>query len=124
MRFGEQAEIDFERYVAPALLDIEKANRKAERALKLNDVFWSEERFEAFEDQNQINFVNRTRPEAGVPAPSFGEGTIGRRFDRPAQPRLPEPPSATPSPAVEPTQPDHDQQADQQPRRRLTYRED
>lgn len=124
MQFGEQAEIDFERYVAPALLDIEKANRKAERALKLNDVFWSEERFEDFEDQNQINFVNRTRPEVGVPAPSFGEGTIGRRFDRPAQPRLPEPPTATPSPAVEPTQPDHDQQADQQPRRRLTYRED
>jgi len=124
MRFGEQAEIDFERYVAPALLDIEKANRKAERALKLNDVFWSEERFGAFEDQNQINFVNRARPEAGVPAPSFGEGTIGRRFERPAQPRFPEPPIATPTPAVEPAQPDHDQPTDQQPRRRLTYRED
>ncbi|CAN7386609.1 Mu transposase C-terminal domain-containing protein [Devosia sp. LjRoot16] len=120
MRFGPEAEIDFERYVAPALIEIERANRAAEKAMGLQDVFWSEQRFQQFEDRNQINMVNRARPEAGKPAPSFGEGTIGRRFDRPAEPKLPQP-ETSPSPKEAEMTP----LADTPPRRRsLKYRED
>lgn len=121
MRFGAEAEIDFERYVAPALIEIERANRAAEKAMNLQDVFWSEERFQQFEDGNQINMVNRSRPEAGQPAPSFGDGTIGRRFERPAEPELPTPGASPAKPeAAQAPQP-----AEAAPRkRRLTYRED
>ncbi|KFL25496.1 hypothetical protein JP74_18500 [Devosia sp. 17-2-E-8] len=118
LRFGAQGEVDFRQYVAPALLDIERANRAAEKALKLQDVFWSEERFQAHEDRTQINMVNRARPEPGQPAPSFSDGTIGRRFERSAEPKLPEPPQPPTSSEPTPT-------AAAAPRvRRLKYRDD
>lgn len=122
LRFGAQAEIDFERYVAPALIEIERANRAAEKRLELQEVFWSEERFNAFEDTNRINFVNRKRPEAGKPAPSFGDGTIGRRFERTtttvSQPVVPATPDAVDSPPNVPP-------SNNAPRRRrLKYRDD
>lgn len=120
MRFGAEADVDFERYVAPALIEIERANRVAEKAMDLQDVFWSEERFRQFEDLNQINVVNRSRPEVGKPQPSFGDGTIGRRFELPVEPRLPRP-ETSPSPQeAEVTRP-----TEATPRKRsLKYRED
>ncbi len=122
-RFGVQSEVDFERYVAPALLEIERTNRVAE-AMKLDRVFWSAERFEAFEDSNQINFVDRTKPDPDQPAPSFGDRTIGHRFGRASTSPTPASsdtadtsvPATAMASIAEPSQPART--------RRLQYRED
>lgn len=123
MRFGVQSEIDFERYVAPALIEIERTNRAAEKAMKLDQVFWSAERFQAFEDANKIHFVNRMAPDPNKPTPSFGDRTIGRRFGRSKTPST-EPPAKLEElpPAAEATGVDETTQPAR--KRRLQYRED
>ncbi|RYG98333.1 MAG: hypothetical protein EON58_07435 [Alphaproteobacteria bacterium] len=112
-RFGEQADIDFRKFVAPALLDIERTNRTAEAALLAKDnvgpspkgmevqqEFWTSERFRMLEQNIRVRIVHDRDPEAGKAAPSIGGGTLGRGFVR-----LPDSPPTTLAPVGQPATP-------------------
>lgn len=128
-RFSAEYAIDFRTYVGPALLDIEKVNRDAERAMKLVDVVWDKERLEKAEESLRIRVVYDDDPKKYARAPALGDGSIGRSFARPAQrPTLTtsssEPTSPPASDEIPPTT--HTPRRASAPRtqrRRLTFKE-
>lgn len=139
-RFGEQADIDFRKFVAPALLEIERTNRTAEAALLANDnvgpapqgmqvqqQFWTSERFRMFAESTRVRLVYDRDPEPGEDAPSLGKGTLGRSFarspERPTQSERVKSPAVPPQPASNGPAPTMPSTADA-PRRRLKFRED
>lgn len=81
-RFGAEAEVDFHRFVAPALLHIDATSREAERAFGLQGVIWTEEMLQTEEDRLIIRPVYDDDPSNHAQTPSFGSGSLGRRYAR------------------------------------------
>lgn len=76
---GEQAEVDFRTFVAPALLEIDAAARRAERQLGFTDLDWTAEMMEKAEGLLRIYMVYDRAPvgaELGVSGSSRELGTL------------------------------------------------
>ncbi|WP_108462395.1 Mu transposase C-terminal domain-containing protein [Devosia naphthalenivorans] len=63
-RYGDQARLDFERFIAPALLDIERAAKRAEDYFKLENVQWTAAMIDNIETQLRV-FVLYDRDPTG-----------------------------------------------------------
>ncbi|AOO82218.1 Mu transposase C-terminal domain-containing protein [Bosea vaviloviae] len=90
-RIGDQAKVDFERYVAPALGEIWDFARKAEAKLGLRDVFWTEKDLLQAEGQLKIFIAYDRDPQRYESMPSILSGTLGYGQDTMNSPEQPQP---------------------------------
>lgn len=81
LRIGDQAKVDFERYVAPALGKVWEFARAAEAKLGLRDVIWTEKDLLRAEAQLKIFIAYDRAPERYNAIPSVEKGTLGYRQD-------------------------------------------
>lgn len=92
---GEQARVDFEKYVAPALLDIDAAARRAERQLGFTDLDWTATMMDEAERLLRTFVVYDREPVGHEPGVSGSSRQLGKVMTRPAPDA-----AAAPSPAA------------------------
>jgi putative transposase len=86
---GEQARIDFEKFVAPALLDIDAGARRAERQLGFTDLDWTADMMNEAERLLRTFVVYDREPVGHEPGVSGSSRQLGKVMSRPAPEGVP-----------------------------------
>lgn len=81
---GEQEQIDFETYVAPAILEIDAAARRAERDLNIQDLDWTPKMMDEAENLLRTFVVYNREPKGEEPGVSGSSRHLGNVMTRPA----------------------------------------